>query len=130
MSMVGGTAGVVGRDGAGGQASDAAGVGEAADLCGLDGEGLPHDGAAVGQALKSGHGASARGRRGLGSRTGRGGKGTQRGGGCLLHEGAHGLGLPENSVHVRGVNWYVLFKQAVVVLGVRSDVLVTRQGEG
>jgi hypothetical protein len=95
--------GVVGGNGAGGQASNAAGVGEAGDVCGLDGEGLAHDGAAVGQALQTGHCASAGRGHGLGSRTGRGGKSTERGGGCLLHEGAHGLGLPENSVHVRGV---------------------------
>lgn len=95
-----GAVGVLGGDGAGGQAGDASGSADAADLCGLDGEGLAHDGAAVGQALQTGHGASAWGRGSLGGRASRGGQRAQGRGGSLLHEGAHGLGLPENSVHV------------------------------
>lgn len=70
-----------------------------AELGGLDGQRLAHDGAAVGKQLQLGHGAAARGGR-LGRRgTGRGRQGAQGGGRGLLQKGTHGLGLPQNSVH-------------------------------
>lgn len=78
---------------AAGQGADA---GERGVLGRLHGEGLAHDGAAMGVDLQLGHGAAA-GRGGLG--TGRRGHGAERRGRGGLEEGAHGLGLTENAVH-------------------------------
>lgn len=90
--------GVVGGDGVRGQPGNGNAAAHATDLARLDGESLAHDGAAMGEQLQLGDGAATR-RGGLGRRAGRRRQGAQRGGRGLLQEGAHGLGLPKNSVH-------------------------------
>ena len=77
-------------------AVSAAGDASATEAGRLDGHGLAHDRAAVGQDLQLGEGAAA-GRR-LRPRHGRR-HGPQAGRRRLLHEGAHGLGLAEDGVH-------------------------------
>lgn len=63
----------------------------------LHGHGLSHDGAPVAEQLQLGHGAAARRRSNLW--TSRSRQSAQRGGGRLLQEGAHGLGLAEDGIH-------------------------------
>jgi hypothetical protein len=61
-----------------------------ARLCGLNSEGLSHDGAATSNGLQIGHAATT---------TGGGREGSKSGGGRLLQERAHGLRLTKHSVH-------------------------------
>lgn len=72
----------------------------AGQLRGLDSHGVAHDGAALRKQLQLGHGTAAGGGGGsVDGRTGGGGQSPQGARRGLLHEGAHGLGLPENSIH-------------------------------
>jgi hypothetical protein len=63
----------------------------------LDSHGLPHNGAAVGQDLQLRDSPAARRslRTCVGSRRHR----PQGSNGCILHEGAHGLGLTKDRIH-------------------------------
>lgn len=70
-------------------------AGAASHASRLNSHGLAHDGAAVGEDLQLGDGATAR--RSGGARGG--GHGAEAGSRGLLHEGAHSLGLAKNGVH-------------------------------
>ncbi len=71
-----------------------------ADARGLHGHGLAHDGAATSQHLQLGDGATA----GRGRRAGGGRHGPEGSSARLLHEGAHGLGLTQNGIHILGLS--------------------------
>lgn len=64
-------------------------------LCSLSIHSLAHDRAAASEDLEIRHGSTTR--RNLTS--GGGGEGSKSGGRCFVEEGAHGTGLPEESLH-------------------------------
>lgn len=68
-----------------------------AGACRLNGHGLAHDGASARKGLQLRDGSATGG--GRDGRTGSRRHGPEAGGGGLLHEGAHGLGLAKDGVH-------------------------------
>lgn len=95
-----GTAGVDGGlVGGGGLVGEGTDAGSAAVTGGLDGEGLAHDGTALGEDLQLGHGAAAGRGRADGLGTGSRRHGPESGGRGRLEERAHGLGLAKDGIH-------------------------------